>query len=437
MSFKQLLYKVLIWRGLYLLSAFALNIVIARHYNAVCSSMIYYLINLYSFVLLIAGFSLESGMGFFLAKKEVGARGLAVLSIGWTLAATLLSIGLLKGWFLFFDPDVSDSIWRMTAFTFIPGQLLITFFMALYYSKESAALPNMILAAINIVLIALIPMASLSPDGLISSSAPGLPGYLTLYFTGILLQGLIMAMVFFLKYAGDRQEGLPDRVLLKKLFRFSLVALVANIAFFLVYRVDYWWVKKYCTPDELGNYIQVSKLGQMILVFPGLLAGAVFPGTALGKGERMPDHMARMSRIGLALFLSFFVLTALWGRRFFPFLFGRSFDKMYLPFLVILPGIFFLSLLSLLSAWFGGLKRPGVNAASALAGLLVIITGDLLFIPRFGITAAAAASTAGYFTCLLWSLLAFRKESRIGLGTLWIVKKEDWQWLKRQILLKR
>src|ERR1700754_2853831 len=101
MSFKQLLYKVLIWRGLYLLSAFLLNILVARHYSAVGSSVIYYLINLYSFVLLIAGFSLESGMGFFLAKKEAGARSLAALSIGWTLAATLLSVGLLKIWFLF------------------------------------------------------------------------------------------------------------------------------------------------------------------------------------------------------------------------------------------------------------------------------------------------------------------------------------------------
>ena len=437
MSFKQLLYKVLIWRGLYLLSAFLLNILVARHYSAVGSSMIYYLINLYSFVLLIAGFSLESGMGFFLAKKEAGARSLAALSIGWTLAATLLSVGLLKIWFLFFDSDVDSGLWRMTALTFIPGQLLITFFMALFYSKESTALPNMILTAINIVLIVLIPTASLPPNALATPLSTELSGYLTLYFTGILLQGVIMAAVFLLKHGKERQQGLPDQALLKKLFRFSLVALIANVAFFLVYRVDYWWVKNYCTPDELGNYIQVSRLGQMILVVPGLLAGAVFPGTALGKGQHMPDHMARMSRIAVPLFLSLFVLTALLGRQLFPLLFGRSFDKMYVPFLVILPGIFFLSVLALLSAWFGGLKRPGVNAAGALAGLLVIITGDLLFIPRFGITAAAAASTAGYFTCLLWSLLAFRKESRIGLGSLWIIKKEDWHWLKRQILLKR
>ncbi|HXO76022.1 MAG TPA: polysaccharide biosynthesis C-terminal domain-containing protein, partial [Puia sp.] len=315
----------------------------------------------------------------------------------------------------------AGGLWKMTALTFIPGQLLITFFMALFYSKESAGLPNMILTAVNIVLIA----------------AAGSSGYLTLYFTGILLQGVIMAIVFLLKYGKDKQQGLPDQALLKKLFHFSLIALVANIAFFLVYRVDYWWVKHYCTPDELGNYIQVSRLGQMILVLPGLLAGAVFPGTALGKGQHMPDHLARMSCIAVPLFLSLFVLAALSGRRLFPMLFGRSFDKMYVPFLVILPGIFFLSLLALLSAWFGGLRRPGVNAAGALAGLLVIITGDLLFIPRFGIIAAAAASTAGYFTCLLWSLLAFRKESRIGLGSLWIIKKDDWRWLKRQILLKR
>src|ERR1700760_4852050 len=207
MSFKQLLYKVLIWRGLYLLSAFLLNVLIARYYSAVGSSVIYYLINLYSFVLLIAGFSLEGGMGFFLAKKEAGARGLAILSIGWTLVATALSIGLLDVWFLFFDPDVAGGLWKMMAFTFIPGQLLITFFMALFYSKESAALPNMILTGINIVLIALIPNTSLTPNTLTASPAPGPSGYLTLYFTGILLQGLIMAVVFLLKYAKDGQQS--------------------------------------------------------------------------------------------------------------------------------------------------------------------------------------------------------------------------------------
>ena len=51
---------------------------------------------------------------------------------------------------------------------------------------------------------------------------------------------------------------------------------------------------------------------------------------------------------------------------------------------------------------------------------------------RYGITAAAAVSTLGYFTCVLWSLLAFRKESSIRLSSLWVVTKEDWHWLKRQ-----
>ena len=423
MTFKQLLYKVLIWRGGYLLSAFLLNILFVRNYGAAGSSTIYYLINLYSFVLLVTGLSLESGMGFFLAKKEADTGSVAFLSIGWTLMASLLSFFLLNVWFLFFDPELQKRLWVMSALTFIPGQLLITFYTALFYSKESAALPNMVLTIINILLIFLLPSTRLSSIG---SGA-----YLTFYFTGILVQGVVLATFFSIKFRKDSPH-MPDRDLLRRIFRYSLIALTANIAFFLVYRVDYWFVKRYCTPDELGNYIQVSKLGQMILVLPGVLASAVFPGTALGKDVDMPAHLGRMSRIAVLLFAGLFIGVLLIGRPLFPLIFGSGFNKMYIPFLVMLPGIFFLSVLLLLSAWFGGIHRPGVNAGSALAGLLIIIVGDWLLIPRYRITAAAAVSTAGYFTCLLWSLLAFRKECRIGLGSLWIIKKEDWRWLKRQ-----
>lgn len=423
MSFKRLLYQVLLWRGLYVLSALGLNILLARYYGASGSSTIYYLINLYSFVLLSAGLSLESGMSYFLANGEATAGSLAKFSGLWTIALSMISFLLLEGYFHFFDPDIPAGMFRLSALTFIPGQLLITFFTALYYARESPIIPNSLLLVTNGILVLLLIVAMAMP-AMISPR-----NYLNLYFLGTLIQGILLALVFQLKYATRDAGGLPDISLLRKIFRFSLLAFTANIIFFLVYRVDYWFVKRYCSPAELGNYIQVSRLGQVALILPGMLAAVIFPRTILDqdKPEQMSLRLARLIRLSVIFFVLLFLGLLLTGRWFFPAILGASFDRMYTPMLILLPGILFLSILTPLSAYFGGLHRPGVNVRGAFAGLAVIIIGDSLLIPRWGILAAAAVSSAGYFTCMLYSMLEFSRSNGIGLRSLLSIKKEDFR----------
>lgn len=401
MSFNRLLMRVILWRGIYFLSAFLLNVFFVRYYGAAGSSTVYYLINLYSFVLLVASFSMETGMSFYLARGQANEGELSSLACLWTLVFSLLSLLLLRIYFLFFDSDVPASLFGMTALTFIPGQLLVTFFTALFYAKEASVLPNMILVAVNLVFILLIPSAGIVHMGL------GGEMYLRIYFWGILVQGLLLAIVFMRKYGGTFR--LPDGRILKNIFRYSIVALTANVLFFLVYRVDYWFVKRFCTAEQLGNYIQVSKLGQIVLLLPGILASVIFPRTALGKHEDMARALSRMIRIAVLLFCLMFVVTFFTGRTVFPLVFGRSLDQMYMPMLILLPGVLFLSVLSLLSAYFAGIHRPDVNAKGALAGLAVIVIGDALIIPRYHIAGAAAVSSAGYLVCMLYSWMEFKK----------------------------
>ena len=427
MTFKRILYRVLLWRGVYFVSAFLLNVLFARFYGASASSAVYYLINLYTFVLLAGSLSLESGLSFFLARGEVTEGELYTFSLIWTTALSFLSIALLWLYFLFFDTDViTGNLFWVTALTYIPGQLLITFFTAFFYARESAVLPNRVLLAVNMLLIVLLLGAVLMPSLLDRRH------YLHLYFTGTLAQGIALTILFRVKKVRKAGLTFPDRQLLKKIIRYSLVAFTANIIFFLVYRMDYWFVKRYCTAEELGNYIQVSKLGQMILIVPGILASLIFPRTALGNNDMMAVHLARMVRMAVALFLLLFIGLFLTGTWLFPFLFGHSFDKMYLPTLILLPGILFLSVLAPLSAYFAGLHRPGVNLRGALAGFLVMLVGDIFFIPRYGMEAAAAVSSVAYFACVIYSLVQFGRTHRLRLITLLIIKKEDWRWLLRQ-----
>jgi len=401
MSFNRWLIRVMLWRGTYFLSTFLLNVLLVRYYGASDSSAIYYLINLYSFVLLLAGCSLETGMSFYLARGYAKEGALSMLALLWTVVFSMLSVALLKFYFHFFDADVSKPLFGMSAFTFIPGQLLITFFTALFYAKEASILPNVLLVAVNLVLILLIPSAGILKTGI------DLQTYLRLYFAGVLAQGCILAIVFMGRYG--KAFRLPGKAVLKMVFRYSIVALTANALFFLVYRVDYWFVKRFCTAAELGNYIQVSKLGQAFLLLPGMVAAVIFPRTALGKHKDMARMLIRLTRMAVPLFCLLFLAVLFTGRTIFPWIFGSSMDKMYLPMLLLLPGVLFLSVLSLFSAYFGGIHRPDINAKGALAGLGVIIIGDVLIIPRYNIAGAAAVSSVGYFVCMFYSLLRFKR----------------------------
>ena len=195
------------------------------------------------------------------------------------------------------------------------------------------------------------------------------------------------------------------------LMRYALLALSANVVFFLVYRVDYWFVRKYCSLEDLGNYIQVSKLGQMLLVVPTIIASVVLPETAATSGtvSNMKRNIMQIGKLTTLLYIAVFLLTALTGHQIFPLVFGPTFRLMYIPFLLLLPGIWSLSNLYILSAYFSGMNQVKVNVQGAVVALLVILAGDFLFIPHYGIAAAALVSTVGYSVNFIYSFLIFRK----------------------------
>ena len=170
----------------------------------------------------------------------------------------------------------------------------------------------------------------------------------------------------------------------------------------------------------------------MLLVIPTIISSVVFPHTAGAGAElaEMRHNIMRIGRITTILFLVLFLVIILSGKWIFPFVFGRSFQLMYIPFLLLLPGIWALSNLSILSAYFGGCNKVKINVQGASIALLVILAGDVLFIPRYGIFAAAIVSTAGYTVNFLYSFFILQKEYPVSFAKYWSINKEDIQWAK-------
>lgn len=425
MSIAKLFYQSILWKGLFFLSSFILNVLIARHFQASVSGQIYYLISVYALVILIVSLSLESAMGYYVSKNEIAVTRLINFSFVWTL---LIAIGII----VYILSNRSNALPQIAAVTFICGNILSNYCAGICYAKKNFFLPNFINICINLSLVILLLLMEFVQAKIISDRI-----FLVIFFSSFLLQGIISLIAIKMIYVTKWRFILPAKKELKNLFRFALLAFIANLITFLLYRVDYWFVKQYCSSSDLGNYIQVSKLVQLFFILPGMLAGAVFPLTAGGEQQSINNILAIISRLICVIYFFCCLILAITGYWLFPFLFGSSFNNMYVPFLFLIPGILALSTLYTLTAYYAGKNKISVNITGAFIAFIVIVAADIYFIPKYGIKAAAAVSSIGYITYHIYVLGTFVNEYGSSAISFFNFKLSDIQKIKASLLLSK
>lgn len=428
MQFKQLILNSIFWRGLYFFTVLSLNIVVAQLLGASLSGAMYYLTNFFSLILLLAGLSLESGVGFFAAQKKITERKLVTFSLVWSVF--IMSIVVLILYRLDEQPGMyfNRNQFLFMAVTYISGLLLVNFFVPLFYARANYFLPNAVMAVCNLALI-IIGIGVY----LLSKGQQKQDTYLSIYFIGFAVQGVLVVVFYCYKINLGFSFDFPNKSELLMLFRYSLVALLANLTYFLLYRIDYWFIQHtslvYPVNElnaYLGNYIQVSKIGQLFMIVPGILANTIFPNTAAGFKEQVYLRLPTLIKTVLIIYTFIFVILAISGSWLFPWLYGPTYTHMYIPFLMLMPGILSLSVVSLLSAYNSGNNKISLNLYGAAIGLLIIILGDWLFIPKYGIIAAAVVSTTGYLSYLIFLLYYFKKEYKLSITNLIMPGKQYW-----------
>ena len=151
--------------------------------------------------------------------------------------------------FYFLNNTFIDGATLQNAFCFITGLLLITYTSNLFYADKNFIFPNLILSVFNIAFVLFIWLHKALQQTIIS-----------VYFFIFLLEGLMIALAYIIVNQCWRTFALPNLVNGKKFFHYSLTVLLFNVLLFLVYRVDYYFVRysAVSTPADLGNYIQAS-----------------------------------------------------------------------------------------------------------------------------------------------------------------------------------
>jgi O-antigen/teichoic acid export membrane protein len=432
MNFHRLLVQSILWRGIYFFTILLLNVVLSRYLKASGAGWVYYLTNWFSLLLLVASFSMESSVTYYASNKKINDHKLVWMSMLWTLIVSIIIFAVISIYFgeIKNENDITKNQYLFFAVTYVAGILLLNFFASMFYAQRNFFLPNVIMIVLNVLLIIF----------LLCCRQWGLDLYqsMDVYFTFFLIVGISLFIAYSFKNKSWKNFSLPSYNEYKLLFRYAFLALAANIVFFLVYRADYWFVRHSPASSadgyDLGNYIQVSNHGQMLLILPQIIDSAVFPQTASEiDRQNVRDTLALLSRGFMVFYLLIIAIVAVIGKWLFPFIYGETFDRMYWPMLLILPGIWALSVMVLLASYFSGKGNVKINIYGGILSVIIVLVGNYFLTFRYGMIAAAFISSIAYCSYMFFLLNKFMKEYNVPLSDFFVPKKSDLHFLKQQL----
>jgi len=213
-----------------------------------------------------------------------------------------------------------------------------------------------------------------------------------------------------------------DRILLKKIFRYSYPLLIAGLAGTVNEALDRVLLKHLIAPEQnpmeqLGVYGANYKLAVLMTLFVQMFKYAAEP-FFFSKSE---DKNARKLYADVMTFfvvagLFIFLLVTLYLDYFILFI-GAGFREGVQIVPIVLAANLIMGIFFNLSIWYKLTNKTHFGAILVLLGASITIVVNLLFVPRYGYVASAWAHLLCYSTMVVISFVWSRKHFRIPYRT--------------------
>jgi O-antigen/teichoic acid export membrane protein len=193
-----------------------------------------------------------------------------------------------------------------------------------------------------------------------------------------------------------------DPQLLKAMLRYGVKFYISIMAGALIFRADVLIVNRFRGAAEAGVYAVASQFSFLLLMLPGVIATLLFPRVAASQDERGEFAVQVTRHTTLVMLMMCLAAAAL--SFVLPWIYGARFSDATMQLLILLPGIFFMGLESVLVQHFTGTGLPAIIPVFWIITLAFNISLNLLLVPTFGARGAAAISTLSY--ALIFLLVA-------------------------------
>ncbi len=379
-------------------------------------------------ILIFSSLGIPAGITFHSAKKDLSDKALARIAI---ISAVIQFIVIAVAEYIFWLITGRFMIWPTTEP--LLGGLGLIFFLSILVTERFAAFYNgkhkLKLFSVQQVIFSILMVLPLI-YWLIMPARP-VP-YKVISFIIILsvLQMFSVAIVYSRLFSHSYALYVDPPGNTTAFFNYSMMAWLANSIQFLVYRIDFWILHYFQGSMELGLYALAVRIGQTFWIVPGLLSTIILPYmTSTAFNRNVLERMIRLTNsINILVAATIFLISYMA----IPAIFGKAFTGSILPLMIMIPGILFVSMHTMIATYFAAKNKINHNLVTSLIALVLITLLDFLLIPTMGKTGAAIACTVAYSVSSVYALWLYsRMESYSPLRLL--AERADRIWLERKV----
>ena len=245
------------------------------------------------------------------------------------------------------------------------------------------------------------------------------------------LTNIIVGLLTLILVKPKEQNNLKfDSELFKQGLNYGLKIYLATIFAVLVLKVDLYMVNLFRGATEAGLYSLVSSFGDVFFLLPYSIAFILLPKiipqehkdkiTSISKYFRFTLYLSLILSLGVVLFIKPAV----------QLLFGSTFLPSAETIIIILPGLICWALVAILGQYFAATSYNVKIIIGWLLAFLLNIILNFIYIPQFGMKAAAVTSDIAYLFILIYIFILFKKETRIPLKLMFSIPKDYFATIK-------
>lgn len=240
---------------------------------------------------------------------------------------------------------------------------------------------------------------------LLALAGLGVVGVKSFYLASfaVLVAGSAVALSAVLRHA-HYKVTLPDRAFVRSAVGYGFRAYLATLFAYLVLQFDLLMVASMLGDAAAGYYSIAARMAEMLYMLPVALGTILFTKVASMHEGRW--RFARSVTLKLALLLlPLLIIAGVLAQPVTSLLFGEAFLPAVPAFWWLLPGIYLLSINTVLMNYFAGTGMPLVTVISPGIAAAANVGANLYLLPRVGIVGASIASTLAYALMLLASVV--------------------------------
>ncbi len=235
---------------------------------------------------------------------------------------------------------------------------------------------------------------------------------------------IIITFLFWIYFLRAKKFSFKvDWHLIKQSLNYGFKVYISCFLGYLVLRSDIFILNYFRGAAETGLYSVAASFIDAFLVLPSIIALLLIPKATENLGQS-GDIVAKVSRISIIIVAVICFGAIFLGRPAINIVFGSAFDKSFIPLLILVPGAFFLSIGTIISQYFTAHNRLMPIVYVWAIATILNISMNIVYIPIYGMVAAAASSLLAYIVVCSYVVYSFLRLNNYSFAKLIPTRKD-------------